>query len=187
MADKTEKIEKELTQLNQSVKRLMQGQDSLQGSLGEVTQRVATLEETKKTEAKMENQDPTQNSSENGYNPTPENDIAKMHEEAVEENARLNDQIGKLQERVAFLESEGHNSAVVQEFLDHLDLENFNQIGLNLGYLEVAEVSEEVPEGAGLEEVDLGGAGTLRMQKEKPSDPENWQYSETQKLWIQIR
>ena len=110
-------------------------------------------------------------------------------EEAVEENARLNDKVVKLEERNVFLESPIYKNQVIQGFLRDMDSDNFLAIGVKLGYLEDTEAKPEDlagVEGAEPVEVPLGDKQTLVVSKEKPEDMTGWEYSETQGLYIKL-
>ncbi|MDD5475467.1 MAG: hypothetical protein PHU03_03010 [Syntrophales bacterium] len=108
-------------------------------------------------------------------------------EPSVEENARLHDTIGKLEERIAFLEGTQYENEVIQKFLRDLDSDNYLAIGQKLGYLEETEAAPEDLEGVEGAEIPLGDSGSRMMvQREKPEDMTGWEYSETQGVYIKV-
>lgn len=107
---------------------------------------------------------------------------ARLHEQAVEENARLNTEVARLS-------SPGHENERIQSFLRKLDADNFHAIGIKLGFLEDAEAGPEDLEGVeGAEPVELalGDNKVLKVSKEKPEDMTGWEFSETQGLYIKV-
>lgn len=115
---------------------------------------------------------------------------ARMHDAAIEENARLHESIGRLEEKVNVLESPDHENDVIQKFLRDLDSDNYLEIGRKLGYLEETEASpEDLQNVEGAEPLDLplGDNQVLEVQKEKPEDMTGWEFSETQGVYIRLK
>ena len=153
--------------------------DSLTGSLSDFKN---------ETTGKMEDLIQSQSSLRDSKDTSKEGseDLASLHEEALEENARLTEKTGKLEERNAFLESPGYQQQVIQGFLRELDADNFLSIGIKLGYLEDTEAGPEDLEGVEGAEVPLGDGQVLKVSKEKPEDMTGWEFSETQGLYIKL-
>ena len=109
-------------------------------------------------------------------------ETARLHEQAVEENARLNNEVARLS-------GPGHENEVIQSFLRKLDADNFHAIGIKLGYLEDTEAGPEDlenVEGAEPVELALGDNKVLKVSKVKPEDMTGWEFSETQGLYIKV-
>ena len=107
---------------------------------------------------------------------------AILHEQTVEENARLHNELAQAK-------SPGHENEVIQSFLRKLDADNFHAIGIKLGYLEDTEAGPEDlenVEGAEPVEMALGDNKVLKVSKEKPEDMTGWEHSETQGLYIKV-
>jgi hypothetical protein len=103
--------------------------------------------------------------------------------------AALQDEVARLQERNAFLESEDHQNEVIEDFLRKLDADNFSAIGIKLGFLETSAPEEAelaaLQEGE-IVEVPLADGKTLKMTARQPENIEGWEHSETHGLYIRI-
>jgi hypothetical protein len=105
-----------------------------------------------------------------------------LHDQAIEENARLS-------ERVKYLESQQYETDVIQNFLRGMDADNFHTVGIKLGFLEDTATDEDLEdlEGSGPIEVPLGEDQAVVISKDCPEDPENWEYSESQRLYVRMK
>lgn len=118
--------------------------------------------------------------------PSPQ-DSESTSKTTQDDNARLLDRVAELEDRNQYLEGSGYQNQVITTFLRDLDADNFHYIGIKLGYLEDAEAGPEDLPNLGEEPAEVVlGDHKLLMQKAKPEDPEGWEYSETQELWIKI-
>lgn len=153
-----------------------------QNSLDELTGSFAALqEETKGELAKMLDSlssQPTSPDTSSEPESAPDPEAARLHDEAVEEVARLS-------ERVNYLEGPDYQTSVIQGFLRDLDADNFIEIGRKLGYLDVEEPSEADLHTLEEGEVVLGDR-KIKISKEKPEDMTGWEFSETQGVYIKV-
>jgi len=152
---------------------LRQEIDSLTGSLGDLKN---------ETETEIGKLRDGQSSLQDSIATSANKETAVLHEQAVEENARLNNEVARLS-------GPGHENEVIQSFLRKLDADNFHAIGIKLGYLEDTEAGPEDlenVEGADQLEVSLGDNKVLKVSKKKPEDMTGWEYSETQDCYIKV-
>lgn len=106
------------------------------------------------------------------------------YEQDLEETARLEEELARLIEKKAWLESPGYNNQVINKFLCNMDRDNYWAIGIQLGFLDdPAAGPEDLPGDKGS---PSGDKRFLRIQKEKPEDMTGWAFSETQGLYIKI-
>lgn len=120
----------------------------------------------------------------------PENSTStNSSQESDKATADLEDKVAHLEERNKYLESEKYQEDVIEEFVRNMDVDNFNTIGLKRGFLESSEPDDaelQALEDGGIAEVPLEDNKIMRISKEKPEDPDNWEYSATQGLYIQV-
>jgi len=168
-------IRKVLEGITKELDSLTDSSGKFEKRLGKVEGSIATMEESRKTLHSSDSSD--------------SEEAARLHEQTVEENARLNDKVVQLEERNVFLEGSGYQNSVIQGFLRGMDADNFHAIGIKLGYLEDTELEPgelQRIKGAGPVEVPLGENLKLLVSKDKPEDMTGWEHSETQDLYIKV-
>lgn len=164
-------MDKEVTKEFEQRDKILEGMrgeiDSLIGSLGDF---------------KSETQETIRGLKEDQSSLKDSNATSELHDQAIEENARLH-------ERVSFLESQQYETEIVQNFLRSIDADNFHAIGIKLGYLEDTATEEDLEnlEGAGPVEVPLGDNQTVVISRDVPDDPDNWEYSQSQGVYVKVK